>query len=225
MKKSRKNNHKPAASQSEFRKVAENLYRLESSGGYYALVKKSGKQFRRSLKTKDRKLADRRVKELKEQIGVLTVRDDARSDFETVANRWLQSVQHSLASGTIQQRKIRIKNIAPSFKGTPLRNITAFECEQWAVKRATELAAETFVHELETLKGVFDYGKKHGLVLTNPASDIKRPKITRTKAVIPSREQFMKLVAQLRQPDGQRKSKEGADLVEFLAYFVCSMSV
>ena len=35
-----------------FHKVAENLYRLESSGGYYALIKKSGKQFRRSLKTK-----------------------------------------------------------------------------------------------------------------------------------------------------------------------------
>ena len=41
--------------------VAENLYRLESSGGYYALVKKAGKQFRRSLKTNDRKLAERRL--------------------------------------------------------------------------------------------------------------------------------------------------------------------
>ena len=50
----------PTASlQPVFHKVAENLYRLESSGGYYALVKKGGKQFRRSLKTKDRKLADR----------------------------------------------------------------------------------------------------------------------------------------------------------------------
>jgi hypothetical protein len=50
------------------RKVAENLYRLESSGGYYALVKKGGKQFRRSLRTRDRKLAERRVRELKEKI-------------------------------------------------------------------------------------------------------------------------------------------------------------
>jgi hypothetical protein len=31
----------------------------ESSGGYYALLKRGGKQFRRSLKTKDRKLAER----------------------------------------------------------------------------------------------------------------------------------------------------------------------
>jgi hypothetical protein len=33
--------------------VAENLYRLESSGGYYALLKRGDKQFRRSLRTKD----------------------------------------------------------------------------------------------------------------------------------------------------------------------------
>ena len=79
-----------------FHKVAENLYRLESSGGYYALVKKSGKQFRRSLKTKDRKLADRRLKELKGQIGCLTLTDDAKLGFEAVANRRLESIKHTL---------------------------------------------------------------------------------------------------------------------------------
>jgi len=39
-----------AAQQPVFHKVAENLYRLESSGGYYALVKRGGKQFRRSCR-------------------------------------------------------------------------------------------------------------------------------------------------------------------------------
>jgi hypothetical protein len=33
-----------------FHKVTKNPYRLESSGGYYALIKKNGKQFRRSLR-------------------------------------------------------------------------------------------------------------------------------------------------------------------------------
>ena len=32
-----------------FHRVAENLYRLEPSGGYYALLKRADKQFRRSL--------------------------------------------------------------------------------------------------------------------------------------------------------------------------------
>ena len=50
------NRNKPEAT---FQKVAECLYRHQSSDIYYALVKRSGKQYRRSLQTKDRKLAER----------------------------------------------------------------------------------------------------------------------------------------------------------------------
>jgi hypothetical protein len=57
MKMSAQNSQKPGE-QPVFHKIAENPYRLESSDGYYALIKKSGKQFRRSLKTKDRMLAE-----------------------------------------------------------------------------------------------------------------------------------------------------------------------
>jgi hypothetical protein len=69
----RKETRPPASLQPVFHKVAENLNRLESSGGYYALVKKGGKQFRRSLKTKDRKLADRRLKDIKGQVAVARI--------------------------------------------------------------------------------------------------------------------------------------------------------
>jgi integrase len=221
MKMNAQNTTKPAE-QPVFRKVAENLYRLESSGGYYALIKKAGKQFRRSLKTKDRKLADRRLKELKGQIGCLTLTDDAKLGFEAVATRWLESIKHTLAPGTIEQREIRIKNLAPFFNGVPLRNITPFQCEQWAVKRGAKLATQTFVHELETMRNVFNYALKHGLILSSPATTIKRPKVSFSKVVIPTREQFVKLVAQIRRSDGradsQQKSKPGADLIEFLAF-------
>ena len=221
MKMTVQNTQKPAE-QPVFHKVAENLHRPESSGGYYALIKKGGKQFRRSLKTKDRKLADRRLKELKGQIGSLTLTEDAKLGFGAVANRWLESIKHTLAPGTIVQREVRIKNLAPFFKGVPLRNITPFQCEQWAVKRGAKLATQTFVHELETMRNVFGYALKHGLILSSPATTIKRPKVSYTKVVIPTREQFVKLVAQIRQSDGQadnqRKSKAGADLIEFLAF-------
>jgi len=44
--------HSPeSSSKPEFRKVGENLYRRESSGIYYALVKRVGKQFRHSRPT------------------------------------------------------------------------------------------------------------------------------------------------------------------------------
>ena len=45
--------------QPEFCKVAENLYRRTATDIYYALLKRGGKQFRRSLKTPDRPWANR----------------------------------------------------------------------------------------------------------------------------------------------------------------------
>jgi integrase len=222
MKTTQKKTTEPAAGQPVFHKVAENLYRLESSRGYYALVKKGGKQFRRSLRTKDRKLAERRLKELKGQIGCLSLTEDAKLGFKAIADRWLESVKHTLAPSTIELREIRIKNLEPFFAGTPLRNITPFQCEHWAAKRAPQVATQTFAGELETLRNIFKYALNHGLILSNPAMIVKRPKVTYSKTVIPTREQFVKLIAQIRQSDGradsQRKSKDGADLVEFLAY-------
>jgi hypothetical protein len=51
-------------------------------GGYYALIKRGGKQFRRSLKAKNRKLAQRRAK-----VGALTISEDSNSTFEQAATR------------------------------------------------------------------------------------------------------------------------------------------
>jgi len=67
---------KPAAL--VFNKVGENLYRLESSGRYYGLLKRAGKQFRRSLTTTERKLAERRPAGLHKQIGNLSLSEIVR---------------------------------------------------------------------------------------------------------------------------------------------------
>ncbi len=133
MKTTEKETTPPASLQPVFHKVAENLYRLESSGGYYALVKKSGKQFRRSLKTKDRKLADRRLKEIKGQIGCLSLSEDARLGFEAVANHWLDSVKHTLAPGTIETAGNPHQEPRVLFQGHSLRNVTRLQCERWAI--------------------------------------------------------------------------------------------
>jgi integrase len=220
--KTKQNTMKPAQ-QPVFHKVAENLYRLESSSGYYALVKKSGKQFRRSLKTKDRKLAERRLKELKAQIGVLTTaKDDAKLTFKEVAESWNDATKHSIEESTETRRKICIKNLGDHFQKTGIRNITARDCEQWAAKRGVTAAAQTFAHELGVMKAVFKYAAKHGFILSNPASEIKRKKISNRKIQTPARDQFQQIIAEMRFSDGrndsQTKAKDGADLIEFLAY-------
>jgi hypothetical protein len=108
-----------------FHRVAENLYRLENTGGYYALVKRGDKQFRRSLKTKDRKLAERRLDEYRAQVGNLTIGDDARLSFHEFAARWKATSQHGLKESTVTRRQTCINNLSPFFKGISIRNVQA----------------------------------------------------------------------------------------------------
>ena len=66
-------NHSTNPAKLVFNKVGENLYRLISSGKYYDLLKRGGKQFRRWLKTTDRKLTERCLAELRKRIGNLSL--------------------------------------------------------------------------------------------------------------------------------------------------------
>jgi len=211
-----------------FNRVAENLYRLETSGGYYALLKRADKQFRRSLRTKDRKLAERRLTELRGQVGNLTTSDDARLSFADIAARWLANTSHALKPSSVTRRKSCIKNLTPFFEGVTIRNVQAQHCERWLTQRGPKIAAQTFAHELNTMRSVFDYAVRLGLMLSNPAKDIQRRKVTQALITIPTREQFKSLVAAIRQSDGrldsQRKAAPGADLVELLAFSGCRLN-
>lgn len=214
-----------AARKLVFHRVAENLYRLETSGGYYALLKRGDKQFRRSLKTKDRKLADRRLVELRSQVGNLTISEDARLSFEQAAERWKAATQHGLKPSTVLRRETCIRNLTPFFRGVTVRHIQPHHCERWLTERGVKMAPQTMVHEIDTMRLIFDYAMRIGLMLANPARDIKRRKIIAKPIEVPTREQFRKLIEAIRASDGradsQRKAKPGADLVELLAYSGC----
>lgn len=217
-----------AARKLVFHRVAENLYRLEMSGGYYALVKRGGKQFRRSLKTKDRKLAERRLAEYQAQVGNLTLSEDARLSFDDLAKRWIETTRHTLKPSSVIRREKCVKGVAPFFQGMLIRNVQPQHCERWVKERGPDLAPQSFAHELNTMRGIFDYAVRLGIMLNNPARDIKRKRIVQAKIEIPTREQFKTLIETIRKSDGrddsQRKAKAGADLIELLAYSGCRIA-
>lgn len=208
--------------------VGPNLYRLGEGGKYYALLKRGEKQFKRSLRTKDRKLAERRLAELRAQIGNLQITEEARLSFSDLARRWVATTQQGLKPSSIKRRETCIKNLVPFFHGVAIRNVQPTHCERWVTERGGTIAARTFVHELDTMRMIFDYAVRLGLMLTNPAKDIKRRRIALTPIAVPTREQFPQLIAAMREADGrphiQAKAKHGADLVELLAYSGCRLN-
>lgn len=97
---------------SPFRKVGECLYRHESSNVYYALEKQSGKQYRRTLKTTDCKLAERKLADFRQKVGQLSLTASARGiTFSDLATRWLESLRPTLKPSSFARRQTSIAQI------------------------------------------------------------------------------------------------------------------
>src|SRR4029077_9528002 len=104
-----------------FKKVGPNLYR-DSAGRHYLLVKKSGKQFRRSLKTTDPALAKRQFRECLERAGQLSTDGTISSiRFEDLAQGWLASKTAELKASSAYRRASVLKQLTPFFKGRLVR--------------------------------------------------------------------------------------------------------
>jgi integrase len=207
----------PPPASPEYVLVAECLYRNSASKVYYGLLKRGGKQIRRSLKTTDRKLANRRLAELREKVGRMSAQSAAaRLTFAQVSDLWLNVWSAHLKPASILSLQHKIKELSRTFGPLPVRSITRAVCEDWAQMRSPGVAAATFNHDRGTLKLILDHAKREGLILDNPADSLVRRRMEKSAILIPTREQFAKLVVTLRGLDIRYQS--AADLVELLAY-------
>lgn len=202
--------------QAEFVKVAECLYRNPTSGTYFALVKRKGKQIRKSLRTKDRKLAERRVAEFRKQAASLTASpEERRTPFAVLAERWLEIQNVHLKPSSSNRNQRCVKELNKTFGKLAISEITTRHCEDWMARRGKGIAASTFNKDALVLRAIFDYAQQDGLILDNPARVVKRRKVVDKKIVIPTREQYERLLEAIAELDG--RARESANLVQLLA--------
>ena len=199
-------------------KVGECLYRSDA-GSYFAVVKHMVKQHRLSLQTTDRGIASKKLTEFRQQF--CNPADQAASPaaairFDTMAQHWLDSVAVHLKPSTHLRRSGAVKVGLRFFKTKTVSQITKLDCEQWATKRAKQVKGRSFNTELETLNLVFRYGISHGLLNENPAAAIRHRRLETAVVLVPTREQFKVLVADMRSRTGR-----AANWIEFLGYSGC----
>ena len=196
-------------------KVGECLYRSEC-GTYFGVVKHLGRQHRKSLQTKDRGIAVKKLGEFRQKLRHLAPAAGnipAAVSFGQVATMWLSSIAVHLQKTTYARRFGCINHSLRSFKTKPIGKITLLDCERWATRRSKEVRPRTSNYDLETLRLIFTYAIAHGLVMDNPSAGVRRRRLDTATVVIPSREQFKLLIADMRQ-----RTTDSADIVEFLAY-------
>ncbi len=206
-----------------FQKVGECLYRRQSSQVYYALVKRAGKQHRKSLKTTDRKLAERLLADYRREIGAVKPTVGGRSvTLGEVAKRWLEAKKPFLKPMSFKRCETSVGQLCRLLGTVAVRKISPTMLEDWASKRIKEgrspkgLSASTYNNERDTLIAILDQAKRDGHLLDNVAEALPRRKGEKKAKVIPSKEDFAKLVQVLRACD--HRSQAAADLVELAAY-------
>jgi integrase len=204
----------------EFKKITKvpNLYRRQATGVYYLRVKRTGREFRRSLRTTDFALAKRRLREFERKASRLHGNDDDKHLlFDDLSVKWLASIRPDMKPSSYARRVVALNALSPFFKGELVTKLGPQQIEEWKTKRATKVSAQTANIEAETLRLLLDYAMNDlRILLENPARSIKRRKVRSAEKLIPSKEDFRALVAELR--NGHRSTGEAANFVEFLAY-------
>ncbi|MDD2711160.1 MAG: site-specific integrase [Verrucomicrobiae bacterium] len=205
-----------------YHKVSQNLYRCESpsSGNesYYAVFKAGGKQIRKSLKTADRKLAERRLAELKAKLAGARGRRKPIT-FGGLLKEFEETVlaAKNLKPRSLTFRKLCNKMLLKVWTGLetlPVRNITRKDCELWFAKRKAQVNPQRQNQELESLNMVLNYGVREGYLLDNPAKCLERVKVPKTQILVPTREQFTVLLDELR----ARHNSDAVEMVQLLGY-------
>ena len=202
-------------------KVGHCLYRSEKSDIYYAILKRSGNQIKRSLKTTDMALAKRRLSELQDKASRLSTGEIAKITFTELGEHWLQVVIASMKASSFRRQGQIIKSLNRFFGQMPVRRITKADVEKWAAERSKNASARTFNYERQSLIRLLDYAMRDGLIMDNPARVIKRRKQPKQKVVIPTKEQFKVLIETIRSFNSN--AHEALILCEFLAYSGCRL--
>ncbi len=213
-----KNVHKSeSAEKPVFKNVGECLWRCTQNDIYYALFKRQGKQYRRSLRTKDRKLAERKLAAIRQKINRTAKPVEIKNmPFKILADRFLALRKSSLKPKAYLRLEGAVRQLNRFFGVLSVRAITVGNCHDWEAKRGARLSASAFNTERLALNAILNHAVSEGLLLDNPAERIKRRKLPKLKIVIPSHEQFGSLLHQIRVADS--RAVDAARLVELLAY-------
>jgi integrase len=203
-----------------------NLLQYVSNGNYYARMKVNGKIIRKSLETGVWTTAKLRLTDFLKEQQEARGRIPAPKFTEAVE---LLKKELESDTGIKPQSKqyrlwclLKIQRSWPELWDLRLDGISPQACKEWAAKLSEKIACHYYNNTIGTLKMVLHAGiKAHkeaaGVLLDNPAAELRRTRITQKNLQLPEPSHFEGLVSNLRKNSGGWGPRV-ADLVEFLAY-------
>ena len=208
------------------RTAVQNLVRYRPANTYFARFRVNGRRVWKSLETTVFSVAKQRLPEMMREhrakfesvaavaIGKMTVGDAAQVYLEKVhANVSLKPRSKEYRDEMIDF----INRSWPALLGTDVRRVNERDCQDWLVRFQKLYAPSVVNNAIGTLRGVFAEAVNSGARFGNPADNLSRVRIRAKRLELPSREEFLRFVEEIRTA-GAGQSKHCADLVCFLAY-------
>ena len=197
-----------------FQKVAPCLYRYKD-GMYYARFKSGGKEIRCSLRTADRKLAERNLAEKKKQQSQI---DPAKSrmTLAELCDIYLKTVQHQKPK-TIERKALVVKRIKsgwPIGSRSQVSKIKPTDINLWLARYMFGPVSRNL--HLAGIKDILAMAVGDGIIAQSPAANLKKVKLEKPIRRTPTFEQFNAIVESIRSQEfNGHDADESADFVEF----------
>ena len=198
-----------------FQKVGECLYRYSSNGVYYARFKSGGKEIRCSLRTADRKLAERNLARKKEEQSQID-RSKSKITLAELCDQYLRAAQHQKPK-TIERKTLivtRIKNDWPVGATVQVNKVKPSDVQLWLAQYKFGPPARNL--HLACIKAIFDMALGDSIITHSPAAKIKKSKLDKPIRKTPNFDEFKAIVASIREQQFSDTAEESADFVEFL---------
>jgi len=189
------------------------------SGVYYASLKRNGKRIERSLQTRDRKFAERKLREM-------------RGDFETLD----PSSGQTTIQQVLEKFKATLLTKAPKTKATILgalkrfetswpnglfqraRDVKSSDLDVWISSNLGDLKPRSFNRYVDILSAAFKFAVMDGVIARNPFESVvnRRKKLDSIVRRRPTNDHFEKNLLDIRNQRFNSHAKESADFLEFL---------
>jgi integrase len=182
---------------------------------YYARVKRRGKQIRRSLHTRDRATANRKLREFRDS----TRNFDPTRGKQTLAElceRYLASVRHQKRK-TLERKGLiisRVRSFWPGGASRQVGSIRKSDALLW-LSRFNFGPVSRNLH-VACLKELFALALADGVINESPVASIESVKIPKPIRQTPTFDEFGAIVADIRAQPFSAEAAASADFVEFL---------
>jgi len=195
------------------------LYRHTVSGRYYGVKKIKGKKRESSLKTSDRKIAERRLKDW--------VANLEKIDSEVEKTTLHELVQKFIAVNQGKSARTRdiIRGVLQDFEkcwphglDVEVRNIRPSHLEEWLARQEGRLRNTSYNRYAGVLKQLFELAVRDRIIAESPFKQVKTKwKKPQTPARhIPTVEEFQSIVDCIRSQRFTRHAQNSADFIAFL---------